>query len=152
MGYFRVLRGMDEVKSYIAPAAMEKGLSVQETAADPKKIETGSNESIGFVLQNVLTNGVPFEVQNAGIPVDDVPTNQAVTVRGGEGEIVTDVVLTSGAGNLLGASVNDELALNAGKWRVAQTGDLVRGKLREKDFGGITGYYRVEVYRTGKTV
>jgi|GEM_PF-6357848 len=151
MAYLRVLRGMDELRSYIAPVVLEKGVAVQEKSGEVEKIELGGNETIGFLMQNVVSE-VPFEIQNTGIPIDDVPVGQAVTVRGGQGEIVTDQVLASGTGNLPGATVNDELALNAGKWRVAQTGDLVHGKLREKDFGGTTGLYRIEVYRTATTV
>ena len=152
MSYFRVLRGVAIGKSYISPGALTKGMAVQEKSGFPDQIEPGGNNSVGFVIQNVLTDGIPFEIQNAGIPIDDVPISQAVAVRSGEGEIVTDRVLTSGTGNLPGATVNASLALNNGLWRVAQTGDVVWGKLREKDFGGTTGLYRIETFKTAVTV
>ena len=152
MGYLRVLRGLVQAKSYIAPAALVKGIAVQEKSGHPDQIEAGGNNSVGFLLQNVLTNGIPFEIQNAGIPVDDVPINHAVTVRSGEGEIVSDQVLTSGTGNLPGATINASLGLNNGLWRVAQPGDVIWGKLREKDYGGTTGLYRIETFKTAVTV
>jgi len=140
----RVLRGLTEARSYNTDAALEKGLAVQEKAADPTIIEAGGNGTIGFLLQEVTVTGPAFEIQNAGIPVDEVPIGQRVTVRSGEGEIVTG---QADAG-LAAAAINADLGINAGKWRVAIAGDKVIGRLLEKDFNGVTGDYRIEVLRT----
>lgn len=139
----RVLRGLTEARSYNTNAVLDKGIAVQETAADPTIIEAGGNDTIGFLLQEVTTDGPSFTEQNAGIPTDEVAVGQRVTVRGGEGEIVTNQET-----NLTGASVNDDLALNAGQWRIAVATDRVRGRLLEKDFNGVSGDYRIEVVRT----
>ena len=40
MGYLRVTRGMDEVRSYIAPGALEKGIAVQEKSSNAQHIDT----------------------------------------------------------------------------------------------------------------
>ncbi len=144
MTSLRVMRGLTEVRSYNTDAVLAKGLAVQEKAADQTIIEAGGNNTIGFLLQEVTANGPAFEIQNAAIPTDEVAVGQRVTVRGGEGEIVTDQATGLGA-----ASLNDPLGITAGQWRVAQTGDQVRGRLLEKDFGGVTGDYRIEVIRGG---
>jgi hypothetical protein len=143
----RILRGLTESRSYNTDAELSKGIGVQEKAADPTIIEAGGNNTIGFLLQEVTTEGPSFMEQNAGIPLDEVPVGHRVTVRGGEGEIVTNQ-----ESNLSGASINDDLGINAGLWRIAQSTDRVRGRLLEKNFNGVTGDYRIEVVRTARDI
>ncbi len=149
MAYIRVLRGMNHfTKSLIFPAPIEKGMCVQEVAADKTTGEPATNAFAGIVIQNVTATGPDFASQNAGIPTDEIPVNHAATLRVGDGEIVTDmVVLAPTAGNLAGATVGNNLGIVGGKWRVAQSGDLVFGKLLEKDFGEV-GRYRIQAFQT----
>ncbi len=148
MGFIRVLRGMKQSKSLIFPSPINKGRCVQEIAANKEQGQVATNKFYGILIQEVTANGPDFAVQNAGIPIDEIPVGNAGLLRIGEGEIVTDVIAVSpDTGPLSAAVVGDKLGIANGKWRVAQTGDTVFGELLEKDFG-IAGRYRIQVFRS----
>jgi hypothetical protein len=150
MGFIRIVKGLTEVRgSYIFDRPITRGTVIQETVADASKAAAADNDYRGILIQEVTEKGPDFAVQNAGIPVDEVPIKHAATVVSGDGEIVTNMTASGNEiGTLSTAAIGVNVGVFNGKWRQTQSGDKVFGVLREKDYGGITGRYRIEVFRT----
>jgi len=131
--------------SKIFPDPVVKGNLVREKASNKTQGEkcdlTGF---LGIVIQDVLADGIPFEIQNVGIPIDSVPIGHAATIRSGEGEILTDIVHSS----FSVVSEGDNLGIRDGAWSNTYPNGEIYGKLLEKDYQGITGQHRIAVFKT----
>lgn len=149
---FEIIKGFDQVLSRVCDDVLAEGTVMQEKT-DRTKAEAATNDFFGILTQNVTASGPAFELVNAGIPLNEVAVGNAVTIRGGEGWIATDVVaLDTDTGALDSATVNCEVGISGGKFREAQAGDKVYGYLREKDYKGTTDLMRIEFFKTGKVV
>jgi len=149
MSIFEAKVGMRETRSRIIDDVLVLGTVMMEHSSDKTKAIAATNDFCGILSQNVTANGPAFEIQNAGIPVNEVKVGSAVALFGGEGEIVTSVVaLGAEPGALDAAVVGSSIGIFQGKFRKAQTGDLIFGKLREKNYNGITNLFRLEIFRT----
>ena len=145
--FFEVLRGFSESRTLIFDGVSARGLMIAETAADVTKGEAATAASkvgLGILDQEVTTLGPDFLTQDAGLPITEVKIGSAATMRGGSGEIVVqgdDLV----EGSLSGGTVGDQVGVLLGKYRLAVTGDIVYGRLLEKDVDGNTGRVRLEM-------
>lgn len=151
---FRILHGVDELNiGYMTcNTALAKGIAVEETGDGTEIVQAcPCGTPLGFLLQDVTSDGPSYEELELlpGSEIYEVKIGNKVTVIDGEGELVTSQVVTSGTGNLGSASVGDELAIKDGKWRVAQTGDVVCGYLRGTDYNSVSGDYHIRRIKGG---
>ncbi len=145
---FKILYGMNSYHdaSMISNDVMVKGLAVKETGDDTGIVAAcASTEPDGFILVEVTTDGPSFlEYEHReGIAVEEVQVGNQVSIRDGDGELVTDVVVESGNRAMSGASFDDDLTIADGLWGVALTGDVVCGRLRGTDYNGESGEYHI---------
>lgn len=146
---FRILYGMDTYHdaSMISNDEMVKGLAVKETGDNTDIVAACAvcTEPDGFIIVKVTTDGPSFlEYEHReGIAIEEVKVGNQVAIRDGFGECVTDVVVESGNRAISGASIDDDLTIEDGKWGLALTGDVVCGRLRGTDYKGESGEYHI---------
>ena len=150
---FKIVSGFRQtIGWYLCAIEVDRG-TVMDVVADsavsanvPGYLEKATGEFKGIILQDVTTAGPSFEELLAGVPTTVVKAGNVVSLAEGEGQIVTDIVAGYGeTGAITDATAHDaELSVYAGKWRVAQTGDIVKGRYIGL-WDGKSGYYHIEV-------
>jgi len=151
---FKILHGMDELNiGYMTcDTELAKGIAVEE-AGDGTEIVQACvcGSPLGFLLQDVTEDGASYQELELlpGSEIYEVKIGGKVAIIDGEGEIVTSQVVETGTGNLGAATVEDQLSILNGKWRVAQTGDTVCGFLRGTDYNSVSGDYHIRRIKGG---
>ena len=145
---FRVLHGLAEsIGNYICPVVAARGIIMDEDAADYTKMAKATGEYKGILTQDVTSDGLSYLEQDMKIPSTEAKVDDRATLRAGHGEIVTDVVAGYGeTGEINDSTAHDtELSVYAGKWRVAQGGDLTKGRFIGL-YEGTSSEYHIEVF------
>jgi hypothetical protein len=124
--------------------AIAYGTAMDRSAADGTKAIVGAGDFIGFLSKRVSLAGPTFEQMSLGFQNLDAKTGDKVTLiqvaTGGQVEVENEpgitaatvgeyLLVTSGAGDITAAPKDTELSVVSGRWRVAQSGDRVLGRV-----------------------
>ena len=150
---FKIVSGFRQtVGWYLCDTAQSMG-TVMDVIANsavsdliPGKLEPATGQFKGILLMDVTVAGPLFEDIVAGIPTTVVKAGCTVSIAEGEGQIVTDIVAGYGeTGAITDSLAHDtELSVYLGKWRVAQQGEIVKGRYIGL-WDGTSGQYHIEV-------
>ena len=128
----------------ICNSAASKGTIMDYDEDDPtimKLAEVTSGAGLGGEFLGILTVAVVanndankndrYIKGQTGIFEETALAGERATLRGGAGEIETDIVATGSDTGAIDATTpqDTELSVASGKWRVAQTDDKVKGRL-----------------------
>ncbi len=150
--YFQIIHGEGHHIGELTPTGtfttLERGTAMQRstTYGDTHSEVAGVAEGLqGFLAKKVTDTGPSFE--NMTLGYQDLPAKigQKVTlVQANDGDVIevegepskaynassVGHLVTSGTGAISGSTAaGTELSLQGGRWRVAQTGDVINGKL-----------------------
>ena len=136
-----------EYKSIVA----SKGAVMNRDDTDATKMKLATGEFLGILTVEVVANTAAnkndrYIKGQVGIYEEKALAGERVTLRGGEGEIETDQVASGSDTGAISASTpqDTELSVYNGKWRVAQSGDIVKGRLIGA--GEKSGQYLIEIF------
>ena len=135
----------------ICNAAASKGAVMNYDKDAPTIMQLSDGEFLGILTVAVVANTSAnkndrYIKGELGIFEEQALAGERVTLRGGEGEIETDQVASgSETGAISGSTAQDtELSVASGKWREAQEGDSVKGRLMGA--GAESGQYLIEIF------
>lgn len=142
---FQILSGFDEVVSRIVGIEVPYGLAMEDDdpSASNGAIAAYGTGFLGFALQQVTTAGVTALQLMSGVKQVPAPVDGTISIAtGAKGEIEVEcadavgigttsaLLITAGTGAISNTTAKfTELSFRGGKWRVAQTGDRVCGKM-----------------------
>lgn len=159
--YFQHRYGEETDIGELAPSGtpdFEIGTAMRKT--DPEVCVPADGKMTGFLTKKVTTAGPTFEELTLADPNSPAKYGNKVTLKqiavGGiievEGEASkaynadTDgLLVTSGTGDVTSAAAGDALSLQNGRWRAAQTGDFVCGRVIRQMTPNTAGNVRLEI-------
>lgn len=153
--YFQLLHGEGHYIGELTPTGdfttLERGTAMQRstTYGGTHSEIAGVDEGLqGFLHKKVTEAGPTFELMTLGYEDQPAKKGQKVTlIQANDGDVIEvegepskaynasslGHIVTSGTGAITGATAAaTELSLQGGRWRVAQTGDVINGKLIEQ--------------------
>lgn len=165
---FQILRGFDDMVSRVVSIAVPYGLAMEDDdpSAANGAIAAYGTGFLGFAMQEVDATGPTALQLVAGVKQLPAQTGQTISIAyGSAGEIEVEaatgssisttaaLMITSGTGAISAATAkHTELSFRGGKWRVAQTGDRVCGKMLDAGMTpDVAGQVRcrIRVFRGG---
>ena len=138
---------------YVRGTALDISAATANLAEINKLLTAATGEYLGFLEQDTTAAGVGYLQQDQGVPTMVAQAGvERVTIRQGDGKIVTDVVAGYGTtGDMSSVTHDTQLAIVNGVWciasAVAATTTVVSGRYIGTWTGprGETGYY-IEVF------
>lgn len=120
-------------------------MMISDYVANESVVTTPTKYADGILLKEVTEAGPTFEQLELSNVYKDLPAKEGHKVTLGrlpDGAIIEvegpdsnavgagdELLVTSGTGSLSGASGGEKLSLEDGRWREAQTGDLINGEV-----------------------
>ena len=138
---------------YVRGTALAISAATANLAEINKLLTAATGEYLGFLEQDTTATGVSYLQQDQNVPTMIARAGvDRVTIRQGDGKIVTDVVAGYGEdGDMTSATHDAQLAIVGGVWAIASavaaTTTVVSGRYIGTWTGprGETGYY-IEVF------
>jgi hypothetical protein len=153
IGIYRTDGDDDASGIYVRGTALAISPATANLAEINKLLTAATGYYLGFLEQNTTATGLTYLQQDQKLPSTDAQAGvDRVTVRQGDGKIVTDVVAGYGeTGDITNAAHDSNLSIVNGVWAlssaVAAVTTVVSGRLIGTWTGprGETGYY-IEVF------
>lgn len=138
---------------YVRGTALDISAATRNAAEVNKVLTAATGEYLGFLEQDTTAAGESYLQQDQGVPTMIAQAGvDRVTIRQGDGKIVTDVVAGYGEdGDMTNVTANAQLAIVNGVWAVASAVAAITTVVSGRYIGtwtgprGETGYY-IEVF------
>jgi len=153
IGIYRTDINDDAAGIYVRGTALDITAATANLAEINKLLSAATGEYLGFLEQDTTAAGQSYLSQDQGVPSMVARAGiDRVTIRQGDGKIVTDVVAGYGTdGDMSSATHDTQLAIVNGVWCVASAVAAVTTIVSGRYIGtwtgprGETGYY-IEVF------
>ena len=138
---------------YVRGTALAISAATRNSTEVNKVLTAATGEYLGFLEQDTTATGESYLQQDQQVPTMIAQAGvDRVTIRQGDGKIVTDVVAGYGEdGDMTSVTANAQLAIVGGVWAIASAVSAITSVVSGRYIGtwtgprGETGYY-IEVF------
>ena len=153
IGIYRTDSGDAASGIYVRGTALGITAATANLAEINKLLSAATGEYLGFLEQDTTAAGVSYLQQDVNIPTMVAQAGvERVTIRQGDGKIITDVVAGYGEdGDMTSVTHDAQLAIVGGVWAIASAVTAITTMVSGRYIGtwtgprGETGYY-IEVF------